>query len=67
MQPYFQNDLVTLYHGDCLEFMKTMADESVDCVITDPPYSERTHKNAKKNDATVGYGVKAIHFDSFTE
>ena len=67
MQPYFQNDLVTLYHGDCLGFMKTMADESVDCVITDPPYSERTHKNAKKNDSTVGYGVKAIHFDSFTE
>lgn len=29
---------VTLYLGDCLEFMKTMPDKSVDAVITDPPY-----------------------------
>jgi site-specific DNA-methyltransferase (adenine-specific) len=27
-----------LHHGDCLEVMRTMADKSVDCVITDPPY-----------------------------
>lgn len=25
--------------GDCLEKMKDIADESIDCVITDPPYS----------------------------
>lgn len=29
---------VTLYHGDCLEYMRGMADKSVDAVITDPPY-----------------------------
>ena len=28
----------TLYQGDCLEYMKTMPDKSVDAVITDPPY-----------------------------
>ncbi len=27
-----------LLHGDCLELMKTLADGSVDAVITDPPY-----------------------------
>lgn len=27
-----------LYLGDCLEYMKTMPDKSVDAVITDPPY-----------------------------
>ena len=27
-----------LYHGDCLEVMKGLADKSVDCVIIDPPY-----------------------------
>jgi DNA modification methylase len=31
---------MTLYHGDCVEIIKTMADDSVDCVITDPPYPE---------------------------
>ena len=30
----------TLYHGDCLEIMPTLADCSVDAVITDPPYPE---------------------------
>lgn len=29
---------VTLHLGDCLEYMRTMADKSVDAVITDPPY-----------------------------
>ena len=29
---------VELIQGDCLEVMKSMADKSVDAVITDPPY-----------------------------
>lgn len=28
----------TLHLGDCLEYMRTMPDKSVDAVITDPPY-----------------------------
>jgi site-specific DNA-methyltransferase (adenine-specific) len=28
----------TLHHGDCLEVMATMADNSVDAIVTDPPY-----------------------------
>lgn len=27
-----------IYHGDSLEVMKTFSDESIDCVITSPPY-----------------------------
>lgn len=27
-----------LLHGDCLELMKSLPDESVDAVVTDPPY-----------------------------
>jgi len=27
-----------LLHGDCLELMKTIPDESIDLVLTDPPY-----------------------------
>lgn len=29
----------TLHHGDCLSWLRTLPDESVDAVITDPPYS----------------------------
>lgn len=32
---------VRLILGDCLEIMKTLPDNSVDTVITDPPYSRR--------------------------
>ncbi len=34
----------TLYLGDCLEILPIL--EKVDAVITDPPYSERTHKGS---------------------
>ena len=65
MTPYYQDDLVTLYHGDCREVLAGMGDRSVDLVLTDPPYDDRTHKGAKTNKGK-GHGVKAIHFDSFT-
>ena len=31
---------ITLKQGDCLELMKELDDESVDLVLTDPPYNE---------------------------
>ena len=30
--------MIQLIHGDCLEEMKNIPDESVDMVLTDPPY-----------------------------
>jgi len=27
-----------IYQGDCLEVLKTLPDESIDCVMTSPPY-----------------------------
>lgn len=31
-------ELNKIHHGDCLEVMKDIPDESIDCIITDPPY-----------------------------
>lgn len=45
--PYYQDEHVTLYHGDCREVMASMGDQSVSAVLTDPPYTERTHKKAR--------------------
>lgn len=39
MKPYYTDDAVTLYFGDCLEVMEGLAAGSVDAVLTDPPYS----------------------------
>ena len=35
---YYEDDLVTLYHGDCLDVLRDLPCESVDAVVTDPPY-----------------------------
>jgi len=36
-----------LYQGDCLEVMKEMPDESVDMVLTDPPYGMDYQSNRR--------------------
>ena len=38
MKPYYQDSAVTIYYGDCLEIMPKLEAESVDLVLTDPPY-----------------------------
>lgn len=38
MQPFFQNDSVTIYNSDCFEIMPDFAGRNFDMVLTDPPY-----------------------------
>lgn len=51
-----------LYQGDCLDVLPTLAAQSVDCIVTDPPYGIGYASNRKtmlggaerKNDAEFG-------------
>jgi DNA modification methylase len=45
---------IQLYHGDCLEFMRTLPAGSVDAVVTDPPYGV-DFKYASYDDTQNGY------------
>ncbi|MFI2354728.1 DNA-methyltransferase [Streptomyces anulatus] len=36
--PYYRDEHVTLLHGNALDQLQTLPDNSVDAVITDPPY-----------------------------
>jgi len=47
MKPYYKNELTTIYNGDCLEILKTMEDNSVELILTDPPYG--IGESGKKN------------------
>ena len=38
MKPYYQDDQTTIYNGDCREILQGLPDDSVDAVVTDPPY-----------------------------
>lgn len=38
MSVYYEDDYVTLYHGDALDVLETMDSGSVDCIVTSPPY-----------------------------
>ena len=60
MSAYYQDDAVTLYHGDCREVMAGMADQSVAAVLTDPPYTERTHAGARTNSTKAPAGGRSL-------
>ena len=42
MKPYYQDEWVTIYHGDCREILPSLP--KVDLVLTDPPYANMGSK-----------------------
>lgn len=42
-----------LHHGDCLAILRTLADNSVDSIVTDPPYGLTTNKKGGTGAASV--------------
>lgn len=52
--PYFETELGRIYHGDCLEIMQEMKDDSIDLILTDPPYGISYLSNYYKNKNPFG-------------
>ena len=38
MKPYYEQDGIVIYHGDCREVLPLLEKHSVDLIVTDPPY-----------------------------
>ena len=62
---------INIHNVDCMEHLKTLADNSIDCVITDPPYfidkldsnwSSKDIKEDKKN-SHIKHLPKGMKFD----
>lgn len=45
IKPYYSQDGITIYHGDCREILPHLP--KVDLVLTDPPFSQETHSGAR--------------------
>lgn len=54
--PYYQDDLVTLYHGDCREILPTLRG---DLVVTSPPYNLMRKWS--------GAGARSIHAEGLAK
>jgi site-specific DNA-methyltransferase (adenine-specific) len=52
-KPYYYEDGITLYHGDCLELLPLMPE--VEMVLTDPPYNIGLQYGADVDDGRADY------------
>lgn len=62
MKPYYEDDLVTLYHGDCT--IEGAEWEAADVLVTDPPYGISWKKNTNRK--SKSYAHKGIQNDGDT-
>lgn len=46
IKPYYEDDSCTIYHADCREILPELEAESVDLVLTDPPYVSGARRDA---------------------
>lgn len=47
IKPYYQEPNITIYNGDCMDILKNISDNSIDCIITDPPYNINYQSGAR--------------------
>jgi DNA modification methylase len=66
LDPYYADESVTLYHGDCREVLADVGD-TFDIVATDPPYSSGGFQEAGKSSGSIGTrGSEVIALDNLS-
>jgi site-specific DNA-methyltransferase (adenine-specific) len=50
MKPYYEQDGITIYHGDCREVLRSVPASAADLILTDPPYNVGIEYGDNTND-----------------
>ena len=63
----YEKENIKLINTDCLDYMSKMSSESVDLILTDPPYGTLNHKIETNVDMKkfIEYSYKVLKKDSF--
>jgi site-specific DNA-methyltransferase (adenine-specific) len=59
MNPYYQDDAVTIYNADCREILPSI--DKVDMIFTDPPYGHNNNNGDLINNWEKALGLKILH------
>jgi site-specific DNA-methyltransferase (adenine-specific) len=51
VKPYYDEDGITIYHGDCLDVLPTLGRDMADAVVTDPPFYMPAQQYSGRNDS----------------
>jgi DNA modification methylase len=51
MKPYYQKDGITIYHGDCRRVMPLLGKNSIECILTSPPFNVGIDYGANSDDS----------------
>ncbi len=64
MKPYYEDDYVTLYHGDAFEVLPKLVDSAASHTVTDPPYILQAGSSCKVGSKTGGWAdmMNASHW-----
>ena len=56
-----------IYKEDCLETLAKMEDNSIDLIVTSPPYNKGLYWKDKKIVRTMSWNVTGIDYDSYQD
>jgi len=71
VKPYYADDWLRIFQGDCRDVLRTLEDASVDAIVTDPPYDltsvsrngSRRINNPDTPAGRTGRGFMGKHWD----
>ena len=59
--------LNTIYNENCLDTMARIEDNSIDCIVTSPPYNKKSSNRKPHKSDTWSNGKSAIKYSHFSD